>query len=174
MSRISNYDIAFKGLKEGVHKFEYQIDDAFFELFEESMVQNGKITAEVVLEKRSTLLSLVFNIKGTVELTCDRCLENYSQPIKQRADVFVKFGEEQVEDGGDVLWLLPEEHQLNVAQLIYEYIVLSIPVKHVHPDNKEGKSTCNPEMLEQIKRHSGIEDQGDQRWDALKGLINNN
>lgn len=174
MNRISRYDIAFKGLKEGVHKFEYQIDEKFFELFEESLVQMGNITADVVIKKQSTLLSLVFNLKGSVELTCDRCLEKYNQPIKQNAEIFVKFGEEQVDDGGDVLWLLPEEHQLNIAQLLYEYIVLSIPVKHVHPDDKYGQSTCNPEMLEQIKKYSGNVDLIDQRWDSLKGLINNN
>lgn len=176
MGKISKYDIAYKGLKEGKHKFEYQINDTFFELIEGSLVQKANIAAVVTLEKRSTMLILLFEIEGTVELTCDRCLENYDQPIKQKAELFVKFGEEKYEDGDDIYWISPEEYHLNIAQLLYEYTVLSIPVKHIHPDNKEGNSTCNTEMIEQIKKYSIIEkeENPDQRWEVLKKLENNN
>lgn len=176
MSRISNYDIAYKGLKEGKHEFEYQIDGKFFELFEDSLVQKADLTVNVELEKRSALLSLYFSIKGTVELTCDWCLEKYSQPVKQKAELFVRFGEGESEEGDDVLWISPEEHQINIAQIMYEYIVLSIPIKHAHPEDKNGQSTCDPEMLKQIKKYSCgvVEDEPDQRWEALNKLINNN
>jgi uncharacterized protein len=176
VGKISKYDIAYKGLKEGRHKFEYQIDDAFFELFEGSLVQKSNVAAEVILEKRSTILILLFKIEGTLELTCDRCLENYDQPVKKTAEIFVKFGEEKFDDGDDVICVSPEEYHLNVAQLLYEYTVLSIPAKHVHPDDKNGNRTCNKEMIEQIKKYStsANEETHDQRWDILKKLGNNN
>jgi uncharacterized protein len=174
----SKYDIAFKGLVEGLHDFEFQIDDSFFEHFEESLVDSGEAKINVVLEKRSAFLKLHFNIKGWVELVCDRCLENYRQKIKLKTEMFVKFGETEFEEGENVIWILPEEHYLNLAQLIYEYTMLSIPLRHIHPKNKNGERGCNKEMLKKLKNymHSESEDETpvDPRWDALKELGNNN
>jgi uncharacterized metal-binding protein YceD (DUF177 family) len=117
-------------------------------------------------------------IKGKVELQCDRCLENYRQKIKQKTDFFVKFGEKEFEEGENVIWILPEENHLNLAQLIYEYVILSIPLRHVHPKNENGERECNKEMLNKLKNYmvsqNDEEVSTDPRWDALKKLGNNN
>jgi uncharacterized metal-binding protein YceD (DUF177 family) len=174
----SKYDVAFKGLTEGLHEFEFQINGKFFGHFEASLVDNGEVSTKVILEKRSTFIKLHFKIKGWVELMCDRCLENYRQKIKHKTDIFVKFGEQEFEDGENVIWILPEEHQINLAQLIYEYVILSIPLRHVHPKNENGKRNCNKEMLDKLKNymHTTDEDETDvdPRWDVLKKLGNNN
>ena len=47
------YDIEFKGLKEGLHDFGFEADNKFFAHFEDSLVENGKITVKVIFEKRS-------------------------------------------------------------------------------------------------------------------------
>ena len=175
MGKLSTYDIAYKGLKEGLHEFNYRLDAGFFKLFEGGLVGNANVDATVLFEKRSTLLTLMFKIKGTVELTCDRCLEDYQHPIRHKAKVIVKFGEGNGDTGDDFFWVSPEEHYINVAQLLYEYTVLSIPIKHVHPE-ENGDNACNPEMLKKIKSYSnaGQEGKTDERWEALKNLMNNN
>jgi uncharacterized metal-binding protein YceD (DUF177 family) len=176
----TKYDIEFKGLKEGLHEFEYEIEDKFFEHFDQDLVSVGNLVVNVDFEKRNTFLKLYFNIKGWVELTCDRCLEDYRQKVKMKSELLVKFDENNYEDDDEVVWLLPEEHKINLAQLIYEYIVLGIPMKHVHPDKKNGESGCNPEMLERINNQSpqepeeNEENEIDPRWEALKKLRNNN
>jgi len=121
-------------------------------------------------------MKLAFRIKGKVELICDRCLGKYDQDIEQDTYVFIKFGEGSSEEGDDVFWVSPEEHQFNIAQLLYEYIVLSIPVKHVHPDDENGESTCNKEMLKQLEKYSsGRKVSGtDKRWEVLGKLKNSN
>jgi len=177
----SKYNIEFKGLKEGLHDYEFEIDSKFFEHFDESLVDVGEVQVKVRLEKRSAFLKLSFEFGGWVELICDRCLEPYNQDIKLETELFVKFGEENEFDEGDnVIWVLPEEHVLNLAQVIYEYTILSIPLKHVHP-NKKGENSCNPEMLAKLDSytHAGEdkkdeEDEIDPRWAALKNLKNNN
>ena len=78
------YSIEFKGLEEGLHDFEFEIDDKFFEHFEESLIDSGKVTIKVTFEKRSAFLKLHLKIKGWVTLVCDRCLDNYQQKIKQK------------------------------------------------------------------------------------------
>ncbi len=120
-------------------------------------------------------MSLALDLEGTVELTCDRCLELYNQPVQKKAHIWIKFGENIQEDGDDVIWLNPEDYQINLAQIIYEYIILSIPLKHVHPSDHEGKSSCNPEMLKKLKEYTHPhEEKSDGRWEQLKKLLNNN
>jgi uncharacterized metal-binding protein YceD (DUF177 family) len=173
----SKYNIEFKGLKEGLHEFEFEVKNSFFEHFEESLVEKGDVKALIILERRSSFLNLHFKITGILELTCDRCLEPYEQKIGLETDIFVKFGHETEDNSDNVLWLLPEEHQLNVAQLIYEYTVLSIPMRHVHPKNDNGVRACNKEMIEKLKelkaKHIPEESETDPRWDLLKKLNNN-
>jgi uncharacterized protein len=177
----AKYDIEFKGLKEGLHDYEFEADRKFFEHFDEGLVPNGEVKIAVELEKRSAFLKLNFEFSGWVELTCDRCLESYEQEIELETELFVKFGEETgFEEGDNVIWVLPEEHVINLAQVIYEYTVLSIPMKHIHP-NKKGENSCDPEMLKKLKQYMHAEPEEksndediDPRWAALKNLKNNN
>ncbi|MFW6245871.1 MAG: YceD family protein [Tangfeifania sp.] len=176
----TKYDIEFKGLKEGLHEFEFKIEDTFFEHFDQELVSHGDLDVKVELEKRNTFMKLYFDINGWLELTCDRCLDNYRQPINQQNELFVKFDENNYEDDDEVMWLFPEEHNINLAHLIYEYIVLGIPLKHVHPDKKKGESGCNIQMIERLENHVPHEKEEkeeqdiDPRWEALKKLKNNN
>jgi len=176
----TKYDIEFKGLKEGLHDYEFKIGNEFFVHFDCSPEKCGEIEVKVKLEKRSSFLKINFAITGWLELVCDRCLENYQQKIKADTDLFVKFGEEkEFEEGDNIIWILPEEHVINLAQTIYEYIVLSIPLRHVHP-NKTGDNSCNPEMIKKLKSITHREEQKkeeeeiDPRWEALKKWQNNN
>lgn len=175
----TKYNIEFKGLKEGLHEYEFEIDNKFFEHFNEGLVEKGDVTVKVKLEKRSAFLKLYLFISGWLELTCDRCLDEYQQEIELETELFVKYGEEkEFEDGDDVIWVLPEEHYLNLAHTIYEYVALSIPLSHVHP-NETGENSCNKEMLDRLKNITHDEDSEqeqeiDPRWAALKNLKNNN
>lgn len=175
VEKLSTYNIAFKGLAEGVHVFDYLIGNQFFESFENSLVDQANIKAEITLEKRNTFLSLHLLISGTVRLTCDRCLEWYDHPVKNKADLIIKFGEVRADDGEEVIWLHPDDFQFNVAQIIYEYICLSVPLKHVHPVAAEGETGCNREMLKKLEELSHpVVEKSDERWDQLKNFLNKN
>lgn len=181
MRYLSKYNIAFKGLKEGKHQFEFEIDDKFFERFENSEVTKGELVGEVEINKQSTLMILEMAVKGTVELLCDRCLEDYWQPVNNQSKMYIKFGAEAEDLNDDVIVLPLDENQINVAQYFYELIILGLPIKHVHPDNKDGKSTCNPEMLKKLNEYlvDEVDDDEetdepiDERWSELKKLLDN-
>ncbi len=175
MGWSTKYNLEFKGLKEGLHEFEFEVQDAFFEHFEQGLVNKGRVQVKVTLEKRSLFMKLFFDLKGQIELVCDRCLENYQQKLKKSYELFVKFGDNESDDD-EIIWILPEEYKINLAQLIYEYIILSIPLKQVHPDNKNGESGCNKEMLEKLEKLKLREEKNetiDPRWSALKNWNNN-
>ena len=179
MSIKSRYNIAFKGLSQGKHDFDFTIDKKFFEAFESDLIEDGTVDVRVTLDKQSALMVLWFKISGTLSVTCDRCLEPYSQKVKSENRIFVKFGDEDFSEGDDVIWLSVNDYQVNVAQLIYEFIVLSLPLHRVHPDDEDGNSTCNPDMLERLSAMQAIisdeddedEEDSDSTWDELRKLL---
>jgi uncharacterized metal-binding protein YceD (DUF177 family) len=181
------YNIAFKGLKDGEHVFKYRLGDAFFELFEQPQVETGDLLATVTLIKSSRMMEFQFHIEGEVGTTCDRCLSNVDVPIDYEGTIYVNFGDEYDEPTEEIVVLPHEEHTFNVAEFMYEFIVVSVPIRHVHPDNEDGTSGCDPEMLEKLDQYmvdeeslpdsdeEGTEDEPiDPRWDELKKLINKN
>lgn len=177
MNQLSKYRIVYQGLAAGRHNFEYEIDDKFFESLEYSDIKKGSLKVNVDLDKKSTFLELDFQIDGSVELTCDRCLDEYNQPVNFEGKLFVKFTEMEDNESDDVIILSPNDHELDISHYIYESINLSIPLKRVHPEDEEGNYTCNPEMLERLGNYN-IDEPADEdidpRWDDLKNLMANN
>ena len=174
MSSQSFYNIAFKGLSQGKHIFEYEVDEKFFSEFGGGVVDEGKVKVLVTLEKQSALMVVWFDIEGIVTVQCDRCLEMYDQPIKSQERIFVKFGEKEFSDGDDVIWVSVNDYQINVAQLIYEFVCLAVPIKKVHPDDQNGNSTCDPQMIEKLDKYLIKEDKViNPVWNDLKKLLDN-
>ncbi len=178
MAGISTYNIAFKGLALGTHEFDFEINKDFFDHFDGGIAYDGSVDVKVILEKQSALMVLLFHVSGTVTIQCDRCLDLYDQPVKSENRVYIKYGnEENFEDGDDVIWVDVNEHQINIAQMIYDFIILAIPFRQVHPKDKDGKSQCNPEMIKKLKDLSFTPEKSEQptdsRWDDLKKLFEN-
>jgi uncharacterized protein len=174
MNSQSFYNIAFKGLSQGKHIFEYEIDNKFFSEFEGGIVDEGNVNVRLSLEKQSSLMIFWFDVEGTVRVQCDRCLEMFDQPIKGQDKIFVKFGEKEYVEGDDVIWVSVNDYQLNVAQLIYEFVCLAVPIKKVHPDDDNGNSTCDPLMIEKLNKYVLREGEGNiPVWNDLKKLLDN-
>lgn len=174
MNWRNRYKIEFKGLDNGLHHYDFIVDADFFKHFDTNFIEKGEVKANIVLEKRSRFLKMNFQLKGWIALTCDRCLDEYKQLLDYQNDIYVKFGDPAKNmDDDEVVWIDSDEHQFNVAQLIYEYITVSLPIKHIHADEND----CNKEMLEKINQYKMVEkkeEQIDPRWDALKNLNINN
>lgn len=158
------FEIPFKGLDVGKHDFTFEIDAAFFEKFDFHEIKSGM--AEVVLEmiKEPTLLDLHFDINGSYEVICDRCLGNYMQAIEGAFRLIVKYGDEYMEESDEVIVISKTESRLDVSQYIYEYINLLLPIQRTHSNIDD----CDPEMIRKINTHSKHE--VDPRWEALKNL----
>jgi uncharacterized protein len=174
MSILSNYNIAFKGLSIGKHIFEFKIDGKFLREFEGGVVDEGMVNVCLTLEKQSSLMVFWFDLKGTVRVQCDRCLEMYDQPVESKERIFVRLGEKEYADGDDLIWVSTNDYQLNVAQLIYEFICLAIPIKKIHPNDENGNTTCDPEMIEKLNKYIVREDdKSNPVWNELKKLLDN-
>lgn len=177
MNRTKEFLIPFVGLKLGKHHFEYQINNTFFENFEYDEYQNSDIKVVVVLEKKSNMLELSFKHKGTVNVPCDLTGEDFDLPIKGKMKLIVRFGEEFNNDNEELLILPFGEFEIDIIQYIYEMIVLSVPLKRVHPGVKDGslKTEALDKLQElqvkEIDKKENKEEDIDPRWDKLKQLL---
>ena len=161
-----DFDIAFIGLSNGPHNFDYELNDSFFELFEYDDYRglSGKVTMKLV--KSELVMDLELSFEGSIQAPCDVTDEPFTQTLNNSFDVQVKFGE-SFNDENDELLILPHgEHQFNIAQMVYELVVLSIPTKLYGPNAGNG--------LEDYLEDNDDENENDTdpRWDQLKDLLN--
>ncbi|MGW1454421.1 YceD family protein [Salegentibacter agarivorans] len=177
MRKLAAYTIPFVGLKLGKHQFEYDIDNEFFEHFEYDDLNSANVKVDLLLEKKTTMMELTFKASGAVNVNCDLTNEPYNQPIDGSLFLVIKFGEEFNDENEDLLILPHGEFEVNIQQYIYELIVLSIPLKRVHPGVEDG--TLESDVLDKLEELSinnnenkNDEDEIDPRWDKLKNFLN--
>lgn len=187
----TKYSIDIYKLQKGSHEYLFDIDNAFFESIEQSLVEKGSLKAEVSLEKGSNMLQLDIQINGFVELICDRSLQPFKYKMALEEHLIFKYGEEYQELSED-MYVIPEGTQrLDLSQYLFEYIGLAIPMKKIHPDleeewdeedddwENEGHLVYSSEPFEDEEEDmpedtNSSEDDIDPRWSALKKLKNDN
>ncbi|MEQ6119578.1 DUF177 domain-containing protein [Reichenbachiella sp. MALMAid0571] len=170
------YDIDVYGLRLGVHNFEFEFSDELFEVEEaeeEQIVEKGQGLCKVTLEKSELLITLLFEIKGEVELVCDRSLEEFMFPLAINERLILKYGDE-LDDSGDDVWIVPYGIQtFNVKRNILEFINVAIPMKRLHPkfgeDDAEGMELIYSSEDDESESQ---EEDIDPRWAALQQLKN--
>ena len=172
LKSLRDFSIPFTGLKLGKHHFEFLVTDAFFDEFEYSLVKKAKLTCRVELERQETMLILNFHINGTIDANCDRCLAQYPQPVDVHEQQIAKFSEEAIDEDDEIIVLTKNDHEINIAGLIYEYINVALPFITVCSD--EGNTPyCDKEMLESLSKLTANTEQNEQidpRWEALKKI----
>ncbi len=176
MKQMKEFTIPFVGLKQGEHHFEFKIDTKFFTHFEYEEFHNVDVLAKALLVKKSNSLEFVFEIDGFVNVNCDVTNEPYDQEITGKHLLVVNFGQEYNDEDDSLLTIPHNSHEINIAQYIYELIVLSLPAKLVHPGIEDG--TLDSEILRKLEeltpKHiedKSSEDNTDPRWEELKKLL---
>ncbi|MEP6467543.1 MAG: DUF177 domain-containing protein [Parafilimonas sp.] len=168
------YEIAFVGLKPGLHYFDYSIDDKFFSNYGEQDFSNCKANIKLELDKKNGFMLLKFDIDGTVDVSCDRCGNPLTLRLWDEFRIMVKLADnpeemnEQEEDP-DVYYINRGESHLYVADWIFEFINLSIPLQKMCADDETGSSKCNEEVLSKLQNEQYINDnEANLLWKALK------
>ena len=170
MNILDQYVIPLKGLKEGEHTYSFNVSKEFFDEFENSEFTEGSINVDTTISKHATVITVTFKLNGFVNVICDRCLDNFNLPVNSSNILYIKFGENKKEDN-DIIYISEIDQHINVAQYIYEFINFSIPLKRVHPENENGESLCNSEMINRLNEFTtGKNDIIDPRWEDLKKL----
>ncbi len=175
----------------GTQEFGYILDNEFFKNIEGEDVQKGEVKVTLIVKRNVATFELRFDLDGVIQIPCDRCLDDMDHEVKSQETLYVKFGEEYSEEGDNVVVIPESEGELNIAWFLYEFIALTIPLKHVHSAGK-----CNKSMSAKLRKHvARTIDEGDEedtpyddeiddtpegeattdpRWDELKKIIDNN
>lgn len=166
-------------------RFEYYIDDRFFQKME-GLINRGKLCSIVECVEAGSLFKFIIHTEGVIVVPCDRCLADLELRIETTDELNVKLGDDYA-DEGDCVVVSEAEGYLDLAQFIYEFIALSMPISCCHEPGK-----CDTTMMDELSKHqtarSGIEDgerqeftntevaseesEIDPRWAALKKLKN--
>ncbi|TKC00413.1 YceD family protein [Pedobacter cryophilus] len=178
MKSLKQYSIPFTGLKIGQHQFTFEVDDRFFNEFEYSLVKQGLLKVDLLLEKQETMLVLDFHITGHIKLNCDKCLADYPHQLDAKDRLIAKFSNiEDLQDTEEVMVLSKNDSEIDTSSFIYEIINLSAPYINVCED-PGNLSACDQEMLSKLKEFSEEQEQeksddNDPRWDKLKNISKN-
>jgi uncharacterized metal-binding protein YceD (DUF177 family) len=162
MSR-REFDIAFVGLKPGIHEFEYQVNDKFFEAYQPQDFRNCKANIRLTLDKQNGFMLLKFEIGGLVEVTCDRC-GSTALPLNlwDEFNIVVKLVDDpnpmnEQEVDPDVYYISRGDSHLKVGEWIYEFINLSIPMQKACSPEKIRSTYCNNDVLDMLSREESEE-----------------
>ncbi len=171
MSQLKEYLIPYKGLEEGEYEYKYLVGESFFEVFSNDDIQGAKLAVLAILNKKSTHIEVNFSINGTLTLECGRCLDVYENDISIKQSIYIKFGDEYIEEDEN-LYILPEtDNDIDLSKFINELIVVALPMRRVHPDDEDGNPTCSSSILNYIEN---INNEGskitDPRWNELNKL----
>jgi uncharacterized protein len=178
MASLKLFDLDIHNLSLKEYDYQFDINDSFFTLFEDSLVNKGRLVAKVKMSLHPGVIEMDFAIRGTVVITCDRSLEEYDQTIHSNERLLFKFGDENTEISEEIISITRDSHRINVAQYIYEFITIAIPFVKRHPRFK--KEEHNEEEVTLIYQSSTApieedeqKESEDPRWALLKNLKNN-
>lgn len=189
MKFLRSFDIEVIKFLEGKHEIDFEVGKEFFLNFEDNeLLEEGLLSIRVLMEKGANLITMSFLISGEVKLTCDRTLEQYFETLKINEKIIFKYGEVEEEINEEVYMITRDTATVNVAQFIYEFILLGLPAKKIHPDHRtefdeedyEAEGTYAyidgdyDEDSQEESQASGDkkEEIADPRWELLKELKN--
>ena len=174
MSHRREYEIAFVGLKPGIHVYEYRIEDKFFIPYGEQDFKNCMANVKLSLDKKNGFMQLRFDVDGTLETSCDRCGNQLPMQLWDEFNIIVKMVDEpevmnEQEEDPDVYYISRGESHLYLSDWIYEFINLSIPLQKMCKENEIGGPLCNKEVLEKLRKMEEAA-QKDNNQTVWKGL----
>ena len=167
MCSLETYKIDLKGLQQDETTFSYSLDDDFFKALDGAQLEHVSVS----IRKMAGFFEFLFHTEGTVTVTCDRCLDDMQQPISTENRLTVRLGDTYSETD-DTVTVAEDEGILDTSWFIYEFIMLAIPIKHVH-----APGGCNSAMTQKLNELSGAARSSeeetaavDPRWEKLLKL----
>lgn len=181
MKHNREFEIAWQGLKPGIHEFQYNIDTRFMQEHGEhdQDYSNLQVLVKLKFDKQTNFFLLHLDVDGIMQVPCDRCGDDFELRLWDEFDLIIKLANEDattIDDEDDVVFIPRNETVLDISPWLYEYVKLSIPLQRIHPALADGTSGCNPNALNLL--HHLTEEEQHQKvnniWkglDALKGNI---
>jgi uncharacterized metal-binding protein YceD (DUF177 family) len=182
LERLDKYNVGLRNMVQDTCRYEYVLDDDFFKCIDAPDIRKGHLQVCVTVKKAMGVFVLDFRIEGVVVVPCDRCLDDMEIAVDTTNSLKVKLGIAYADE--DEFVVVPEvEGYVNIAWFVYEFVVLSLPMQHMHESGK-----CNERMMAALNQHLCIENEYDDaaqseeeelndidpRWNELRKITDNN
>jgi len=180
MGNRREYEIAFVGLKPGIHEYNYEVDEKFFANYQQTDFTNCQASIKLTLEKNASFMMLKFEVGGSVNVICDRCGNTLPMNLWDEFNMVVKSVENpeemnESEEDPDIFYISRTESHLHVADWIYEFVSLSIPMHRMCNEQEMGGPQCNKEILAMLKKMgSGVIENNHPLQEGLEKFKKNN
>lgn len=141
-----------KSLGDAIEEFDYRLGPEFFREMESTEVLSADVRATISVRRSGDIFGLNIAVNGVIGIVCDRCLEQMSHKVDTTYSVSVKFGGEYDDSNDSVIIIPGSDNVMDVSRLVYDTIMLTIPLQHVHPDGE-----CDPGMTAKLAAHRAID-----------------
>ena len=157
----------------GERSYRFHAGIEFFQAFDNTEILDADVLVEAVVSKQGGhKVEADLHLKGTVTVPCDRCLDPLVLPVEENPSFSVRFDVPEAadlsEDGKEVLPLSGANADLDLSQVVYDYVCLSMPLQRVHPEGGCNQATVR--FLSQEERRNE-EAAPSSPFAALKGLF---
>ena len=160
--------IRISQLSSGVH--EYHFASAPSDLGLEGNFKRT-VTIDATLEKENRQILLTAKISASGTFRCDRCTEEFEQPLESEYTVVYLFAAPEADDG-DVRVIAPETPSIDLTGDIRDTVMLSVPLKLLCREDCRGLCPiCGADWNHQTC--SCVRVEADSRWDSLRKLLKN-
>lgn len=175
MKHNREFEIAWQGLKPGPHTYVYDIDDRFMlEREPDDTFKDWNARITLGFDKHESFFMLHFDIDGHVTVPCDRCGDEFKLRLWDEFDLVIKLtGDDagKIDDEDDVVFIPRSETVIDISKWLYEFLMLSVPLQHIHPEKEDGSSGCNPQALNLLDKLSEpAEPAKNPMWKGLEQL----
>lgn len=134
---LTTYKVPIFHLADGIFHYDFEFSSSFFALFEYKDLKKGNVKLQLTLNKNEHLIVATFAFEGTLELTCDRTLELFDYPVEIQEELLLRYGDSEKELSENSVQITKITEHINIAQWAYEFIVLGLPLKKLHPRFKD-------------------------------------
>ena len=165
MFSLPEHSIAFEGLKERTHEYDFTLGSEFFDLVDIEDINSGDLSVKLALNKRGSMLDADVSLSGSIETICDRCARDMSMDIQGGIRQVFKTAGMSSEDTDDVIVVPSNEHEINLTNTFYECLMLALPQRRAHD-----LDDCDQDIVDKLYVNQEEESTPDPRWEALKGL----
>ena len=157
-----NFTIPLNGLASGESHFSSHVGKEFFEGFENAEILDADLDAEVTVEKSGRYIGIDCDVEGSVTVECDRSLDELEMPVDTHIALSVKYGEaesqeEHQEGEREVIFVPEDDAELDLSQIIYDYVCLSLPMQRMHEPGG-----CNPDAMKYFSAPKGYDFFGEE------------
>ena len=148
MSKSTTYNIDYHSISEGISTLEFPITDELFELCGSPEIKRGAGVAIFHLNKNGHTATADVSLQAKVVSPCDRCLDEFTLDLEWTGRTVLKVTEHTGDYDGDIIYISMQNQNTDLAQYIYESIILALPIERAHDDITD----CNPEIVKFISQ----------------------